>query len=355
MPTLVLHSVHEAAGAVFTRAGDSEISRHYGDPESEYCAVREGVGIADRSARGKLLVTGSDRARFLHGMVSNRVEGLGEGEGNYAALTDAQGHTLTDLWVHNRGDAFLLETEPGLQEKLYGSLDRYLIADDVKMEDVTASRAVLGLQGPGATELAAGVLEGFPGDLPEQHTAMCAFNGAEVAVTARTYTGEPGCDLWIGPEAAGALWKGLVEAGGRPVGFDALEVLRVEAGIARYGADIDERVMPLEAGLAHAVDFDKGCYIGQEAIAKMHFRGKPRRYLIGLQVESDTPPASGTPLLADDKAVGWVTSSVRSPTLGRVVALASIRRGFQEPGQAVSLEGETRAEVVALPFYGGVT
>lgn len=353
MPRLVLHDVHEAAGAIFSSLGDVEIPQNYGNPESEYCSVKEGVGIIERSARGKLNITGADRARFLQGMVTNRVEGLKFGEGNYAALTDAQGHTLTDLWVNNRGDSFLLETEPGYQEKLYHSLDRFLIADDVKIEDVTTSWVVLGIQGQDSKYLAEVVLDGLQKDLSEHHTAICKYNGVDVAVTSRTFTGELGYDFWVDPEGAKALWTSLVKAGGKPVGFEALEVLRVEAGMPRYGVDVDRRMMPLEARLIHVVDFNKGCYIGQEAIAKMHYRGKPRRYLIGLQIHNQTIPEMGTSVLVDGKSVGWVTSSVWSWSLDCVVALASIRRGFHQQGKIVTIEGneDIQAEIVSLPFY----
>jgi glycine cleavage system T protein len=350
MAKLALHPVHGAAGAVFVRVGGWEVPGHYGDPTLEYGAVREAVGVADRSARGKLRVTGSDRVRFLHGMMSNTVEGLSKREGNYATLTNPKGQTLTDVWVHNRGEDFLLETEPGFQEKLYTSLDRYLIADDVEMHDMTESLAVLGVLGPRAGEMLAGIVGDVPADLPEFHTVVRSFHGSEVAVVARSFAGEPGYDLWVAVEGSEALWRALEGAGGRPVGFEALEILRVEAGMPRYGADVDERVIPLEAGLYSAVDFEKGCFIGQEAIAKMHNLGKPRRYLVGLQVEADAPPAPGTPVCAEEKEIGRITSSLRSVALGRVIALASVRRGFQEPGQAVSLPGGVQAEVTELPF-----
>ena len=351
MADLLHHCIHQAAGAVFSQVAAWQAPESYGDPAGEYRAVREAVGITDRSARGKIRMTGSERVRFLNSMVSKKIEGLERGMGVYATVTDAQGHTLTDLWVHNRGEAFLLETEPGLQEKLYASLDRFLIADDVEMEDVTDAWAIVGVQGPKARELVSETIGAIATDLPEHHSIAVPFNGTEVVVVARTCTGEPGFDLWVTPERAGALWRVLAEAGGRPVGFSALEALRIEAGIARYGMDINEQVVPIEAGLYHAVDFDKGCYVGQEVIAKMHYRGKPRRYLVGLQIEGDTPPVPGTSIHAGEKEIGRITSSVRSPALDRVIALASVRRGFEQPGEKVLLEEGVRAEVVDLPFY----
>ena len=348
MAGLQLYAVHEAAGAVFMKEAGLDVPVRYGDVKTEYRAVREAAGITDRSARGTLRVTGADRVRFLHGMLTHTVQGLAVWAGNYAAMTTPQGHTLADVWVHNRAEEVLLETEPGLQQKLWDALDKFLIADDVTIEDATPQRAILGVQGLSAAALVSSVLGEIPVDLPEMHTVVRSWNGMEVAIVARSYTGLPGYDLWVSPDSAGALWDALVGGGCCPVGVEALEILRIEAGIPRYGSEVDERVMPLEAGMAHAVDFNKGCFIGQEALAKMQNLGKPRRYLVGIQVESDAAPVPGTDLLDGDRKAGWVTSSLRSETLGRTVAL--VRRGLETPGQVLSLADGTRTEVVALPF-----
>lgn len=350
MPTPLLHEIHEAAGASYARLGERIVPESYGDVEGEYWAVRRGVAISDHSARGKLQVTGSDRERFLNGMITRDVRGLGPSTSVYAAATDAQGHTLADMWVHAREDTFILETEPGLEEGLRTSLDRYLIADDVELEIVTEGWAVLGLWGPQAAPLITEHVAGIPADLPANHSHTASCCGKDVAIVARPHRGEPGYDLWLEPGGAATLWRMLVEAGARPVGAAPLEVLRVEAGIPRYGAEITEQVTPLEVGLTHAVDFSKGCYIGQEVIAKMHHRGKPRRHLVGLRIDADTPPDPGTPITAEDKGIGQVTSSVRSPGLSRTIGLALIRRGFEEPGRIVALESGTTAEIAPLPF-----
>jgi aminomethyltransferase len=339
-----------AAGAVFEQIRGMEAAAHYGDTASEYASVREAAGLVDRSHRGHLLVTGSDRARFLHGMLSNTVEGLETGAGNYATMTTPRGQTLTDVWVYRRAEGFLLETEPGLQGKLMASLDRYLVADDVDIEDVTGAEATLGVHGPGSRLLIARVLGEVPVDLADCHTVLRSLGGADVSVTARGYTGERGYDLRIVAVMARRLWSALTTAGARPVGDRALEALRIEAGIPRYGVDVDERVVPLEAGLDHAVDFAKGCFIGQETIAKMHNLGKPRRYLVGLRLDTETVPSAETPLRDGERQIGWITSGLYSPALRRVVSLASVRRGFERPGRMLSVDGGGRAEVVELPF-----
>ena len=349
-PMLVLHEMHQAVGASFVHRGGRPVPEGYGDVEEEYWTLRQGVGIADHSARGKLLVTGTDRERFLNGMITRDVRRLGPSTGVYATATDAQGHTLADLWVHVRADAFILETEPGLEEKLHAGLDRFLIADDVEMKVATEDWAVLGLRGPKAAPLITEHVAGLPADLAANHSHAASCCGKDVVIVARPHNGEPGYELWLEPGSAAALWRDFVGAGARPVGSDALEVLRVEAGIPRYGAEITEQVTPLEAGLAHAVDFSKGCYIGQEVIAKMHHRGKPRRHLAGLLLDADTPTDPGMPITAEGKSIGQVTSCVRSPGLSQTIGLALIRRGFEEPGRIVALESGTSAEIVPLPF-----
>ncbi len=351
MTISALRAAKLAAGAVFERIDGTETAAHYGDAASEYASVREAAGLVDRCDRGHLFVTGTDRARFLHGMLSNTVEGLAAGEGNYATMTTPRGQTLTDVWVYRNAEGFLLETEPGLQVKLMASLDKYLIADDVDIKDVTGELAILGVHGPGARALIVPLVGDVPTGLADCHTVVHMMDGVDVSVTARSYTGEPGYDLRVMADKAPRLWNALMSAGARPIGFQAMEALRIESGIPRYGADVDERVVPLEAGLHHAVDFTKGCFIGQETIAKMQNLGKPRRYLVGLRLETEKVPPAETPLRDGEKQVGWITSSIRSPATGRTVSLASVRRGYEQPGRSLSVDGEGRAEVVELPFF----
>lgn len=314
------------------------------DMEIQYQSVRENAGIFNRSKRGKVRAEGADCLRFLHGMVTNTVETLAENEGNYAAVVSARGQTLLDVWVHRLQDCIYMETEPGLTAKLIETLDRYLIADDVTLSDESDIWSIWGVQGPRANELVNRVVGRVPADLPEHHTMIREFEGTPIWVTTRSYTGEPGYDLRIAQNDS--LQRALVKAGGTPIGSRVGEILRVESGIPRYGAEIDESVTPLEAGLDRAVDFDKGCYIGQEVIAKMHFRGRPRRYLTGL---IGNTPVCGN-ITVNDKTVGRVTTCVKSLHLNRVIALAIIRRGYHEAGQRVLLDDGSEAEVVNLPF-----
>ena len=343
---LPLRDRHANLGADFVMVNGWEVPNHYGDIDAEYQAVKDRVGLFDRSNRGKVRAVGGDCLRFLHGMVTNTVEGLAENEGNYSTVTSVKGQILLDVWVHRLPDCVWLETEPGHAQKLIETLDRYLIADDVTLSDESDAWSILGVQGPQAHDLICRVLGDVPGDLSEHHTVERRVNDMPVWVTARSFTGEQGYDLRI--EQVDVLWQALYEAGATPVGWQAQETLRIEAGLPRYGAEIDEAVVPIEAGLMHVVDFDKGCYIGQEVIAKMHFRGKPRRYLVGLLVDGDDS-VSGQ-ITVEGKVVGRVTSCVKSRALDRMIALAILRRGYHEPGQKVVLDSGLAAKVAELPF-----
>lgn len=344
-----LRALQIKAGAVFNEIDGHEVPIHYGDSALEYQAVKMGVGIVDYSGRGKLRLTGKDRTRFLHGMITNTVEGLAEGAGNHAAITTVLGQTLLDLWVHNLGEYLWLETEQGFQTKLCEALNRYLIADDVVIADETDDWVILGIVGAAATETVNMVLGLVVAALPEHHTITGVWSNTPIWVTRRSFLGVDGFGVRVSASEGSQLWQALIDAGSTPVGRQAQEVVRVEAGIPRCGVEIDESVAPLEAGMPDTVDFNKGCYIGQEVIAKMHFRGKPRRYLVGLAVEGEQVLASGTEVFVEDKAVGRMTSCVYSPALNGVIALAIMRRGRHEVGQPVRM-GEVRGQIVALPF-----
>jgi folate-binding protein YgfZ len=351
MNSLHLHQTHQASGALFVEEGGWNVPASYGDVDGEYQAVREAAGVLDRSHRGVLVAGGEDRKEFLGGMLSNRVAGMEEGEGNHTTMSDPQGHTLADAWLSDRGDVIVLETEPGLQSKLHDSLDRFLITEDVTLEDATGRWAIIGVHGPSASSILSGVLSvAPPEDLPEGHCFRGQAATLEVTVVARNYTGETGWDLWCSPESVVDVWEAIRGAGARPIGSLAADTLRVEAGVPRYGVDFGEEVMVLEAGLEITVDFGKGCFIGQEAIGKMRHLGKPRRTLVGIQVDDGEPPAPGSSLVNGEKEAGIVKTSVRSPILKQTIALASVRRGYEEVGTTLLLPDGRQAKVCALPF-----
>jgi folate-binding protein YgfZ len=349
---LALHDTHREQGAIFGERWGWVLPVHYGDPDGEYRAVRERAGVVDRSMLGKATVTGRDRQAFLQGMLSNDVKALVSGQGAGAAFLDAHGKVMALLAVYALDDRLLLELPPGLTDKTLGTIDHFLISEKAYFEAADEAFAVLAVQGPGARDLLSG-LAGRSLDLaPYQHVEV-GVAGAPVRVIHRREAGVPGFHCWTVALHGAALWRALVDAGARPVGMQALDALRVEAGVAWYGEDVDETVILPETRLEHLVSYNKGCYIGQEVVARVKYRGHVNRALSGLVLDGDGVPSRGARVVAEGKEIGRITSAVRSPALGRPIALGYVRREHFEPGSVVGVEdgGAVRpARVAALPF-----
>jgi aminomethyltransferase len=256
------------------------------------------------------------------------------------------------LDVYCQDDRLLLVLPSGLTEKTLQQLDHFLISEKAYFEAADEAVAILAVQGPAAPALLA-ALAGRALDLdPFQH-AEVSIAGGPVRIANRREAGVPGYHCWTIALHAPALWQALVEAGARPAGVDALDAHRVEAGVPWYGIDVDETVILPETRLEQLVSYNKGCYIGQEVVARVKYRGHVNRALTGLALDGDRLPAPGARVVAADKDVGRITSSVRSPALGRPIALGYVRREHWEPGTAVSVvdgAGELAARVHALPF-----
>jgi folate-binding protein YgfZ len=296
---------------------------------SEYRVLTEGCGLVDRAGRGRLALTGADRRTFLHGQITSDVEGLEPGHGQYAALLTHKGKMLTDLRVLDLGDELLLSCErTGLQE-LFNMIRRY------KLE-----MGELSLIGPDARRVAGAAELG-----PEEHDNLRTEIGGHAVVLVAT---DLGVDVFCAADDTDGVRAALIAAGATEVGEAAAELVRVESGRPRYGADIDESVIPQEAGLNdRAVSFTKGCYVGQETVARLFYRGKPNRHLRGLRLSAAVEP--GTPLRLGEKEVGRVTSVAVSPVHG-TIGLALLRREA-EPGSTLDAgDGDASAAVVELPF-----
>ncbi|HTS80955.1 MAG TPA: glycine cleavage T C-terminal barrel domain-containing protein [Myxococcaceae bacterium] len=345
MVPLLLHSRHAALGATFGELkGREVVERTSGHDEDR--ALRTGAGLFDASAREVVRVTGPDRVSFLQGMVTQDVEGLPEGSVADAALLTARGAMVADARVVKRADDLLLLTEPGYGPVVLAALERYLISEDAELSDATASFGQLSLVGPGGEALASRVL----GLGPPSVAALRAFDAAGVTGWALPQGLQlPGVDLLLPVDALGGVFDRLREGGATPVGLAALEVLRVEQGTPRFGADMDERTIPLEANLQRALHYQKGCYIGQEVIARATFRGHVNRHLVGLRF-AGAPPPPRTELFTGDRRVGWVTSALQSPRLGPI-GLGYVHRDVDAPGTELGLAaGGGKATVAALPF-----
>ncbi len=352
----VLEAALRAAGAQFASVGGCLLPERFTNVADEVQAVRSNAGVIDRIDRGWLAARGADARRFLHGMVSNEVQALAPGDGRYTLQLDAHGHILTDLCVLALEDHLLLDTDWSLKDKLRASLERYLIADDVVLADRSDELAALDVHGPraGALLRAAGA-DTLP-DVELAHREV-RLGDAPVRLVRLSETGEEGFRLLFTVEHAQNVWDALAaqqeRVRWRPIGHAALNVLRVEAGRPRYGADMDERTLAPEAGIEQrAISYTKGCYIGQETVERIRSRGHVNRRLAGLLLETSALPAPGTRLRYGSKEVGWLTTAVASPTLSRTIALGYLRREHLKPGTRLELEGGGAAEVTELPFVG---
>jgi tRNA-modifying protein YgfZ len=307
--------------------------------DAQYRQLREECGLLDRSARGKLLFKGPEAAEYLQGQLTNDIEALAPGDGCYAALLDRKGHMQADMRVLRLADGEVsVDTEAEALAVARRHLEMYKVGREVEVEDVTEARALLSLIGPRSAELS-----GAP-PLPEHASKPLRVDGIECLAVGTKL----GIDLFASAADGEQLRSALAEAGAVEVSPGAVEILRIEVGTPRFGAEMDSATMPAEAGIVEtAVNFEKGCYIGQETVARLHYRGKPNRHLRGLRLSA--PVAPGATLLAGEKEVGRVGGSCVSPAHGPI-ALAILRREA-EPGAelAVGEDGVT-AQVVDLPF-----
>jgi len=307
--------------------------------DAQYRQLREECGVLDRSARGKLLVTGPEAAEYLQGQLTNDVEALAPGEGCYAALLDRKGHMQADMRVLRVApEEIWIDTEPEALEAARRHLQTYKIGREVEVVDVSAERALLSLIGPRSPEVAT------TPPLSPHRCAQVTAHGVECLAAGTS----DGIDLAPAAPDAGRLRQALLAAGAPEVVEETAEILRIEAGTPRFGAEMGPQTMPAEAGIVEAaVNFEKGCYIGQEPVARLHYKGRPNRRLRGLRLSA--PSAAGEALRLGEKEVGSIGSSCLSPALGPI-GLAIVRREA-EPGDelAVGEDGVT-ARVVDLPF-----
>jgi folate-binding protein YgfZ len=354
MEPLSLHFLHEQAGAHFLEVNGREAVADYGDMDAEYRAARQAVALHDATYRETLRITGEDRSSFLHGMVTQEVKGLAVGAATYAAMITVKGAMVADARILRREADLLLDLEPGMGAKVREFLEKHLISEDAELHEATSGLGVLRLLGPRTAELL-GVASGSPfSPLPQDATRAAILAGQEVLGVGSTRLEPHGVDLLVPRTGLEAVWKALVAAGTplglKLLGWRAQETLRVEAGVPRYGQDMGDTTIPLEANLTNAISYNKGCYIGQEVIARATFRGHMNRKLAGLLLGT-TEAAPGTELKKDGKKVGWVTSVVRSPRKGQTVALGYVHRDHLEPGAVLTVgEGPAEATVSALPF-----
>lgn len=361
MLALALHEFHARHGAVFTAVNGCEVVARYSDPPVEHTALRRAAAFFDLSCRGRLCVLGADRERFLNGQVTNDVKTLGTGQGCYAAIVNAKGRMESDAFIYRLPDEFLLDFEPGISTALIYRLERYVISDDVRIADAAPHYGLLSVQGPRAAAVVTALgLDVKPPAAPLTMVSAKDDRLGEIYLANQPRVGQPGFDLFVPMaaqvKAAETLLAAVKTVGGCAAGWDALEMARIEMGIPRFGADMDATNLPPEAGLEdRAISYTKGCYIGQEVIARVRTYGQVTRRLCGLRLADDLPrlPTRGNPLFKEGREVGFVTSAVRSPVLNANIALGYVRRECNEVGTELTLRaafGDSPARIVPLPF-----
>lgn len=299
-------------------------------------ALLKGAGLLDLSSRGRIRVTGEDRARLLHAMTTNHVEQMKPGDGIYVFFLNAQGRILADAVLLCFEDHFLLDTDPQTRQPVFEHLDRYIIADDVTLTDITEETFSLGIEGPKAIEVAARC------GLPAPHHRFSHLKSGDLSVTAVSSTGSHGVRLYGAGPSKNETIATMEGAGAIAATPEDAEAVRIENFVPKYGCEITEHTLPQETQQMHAMHFQKGCYIGQEIVERIRSRGHVNRQLMGFRIEpAAAPPPAGTKLMLEGKPAGEVTSSTSSN--GAVFGLAYIRVPGARSGAMAEIDGHAAA------------
>ena len=313
----------EHSGAVGVTAPDCS------DTRAEFQALLVSCGVYDLRGRAKIAVTGGDRVRWLNGMATNNIRDLAPGHGVYAFLLNAQGRIQADLYVFQRGESLLVDTELRQRDKILQLFDHYIIADDVEIADISDKLAALGLTGPESRRVLERAGIAVP-DLARLQFADVAWQQKTVTLLRSGEEARESWQIWIASENAGEFWDALIKAGARPIGTTALNLFRISRGIPQFGVDIRERDLPQETGQTRALNFTKGCYLGQEIVERIRSRGAVHRQFTAFVAEGALPEPGAKILTAeeDEKEVGEITSSAILPLPGgdRAISLGYLRR-----------------------------
>ncbi|MGH7205090.1 MAG: aminomethyltransferase family protein [Nitrospiraceae bacterium] len=355
-----LREQHLKLGAVFADSAGWDIPTHYGDPVAEHTAVRNGVGMADLSHRGKIRVTGEDRVKWLQSVISNDILPLTTGQGLYSSFLTHKGKMLSYFRVYALPDSLFIEDVGEIGETTFQALRKFLLyGTKAKMENCAETWGLLLISGPKAGAL---IHTAFGTDISglKPLSFVTQEIGGQPALLIRTEeTGETDIEILIPADGLASAWERLWSVGAptglKPFGTQMRETLRIEAGLPRAGADLTEEIVPPEANLeGKAFSLTKGCYPGQEVVARMDTYGSVRRHLVGLVLQDTVLPPKGAKLFSDQREVGWISSATHSPLLNKVIAFGFPLRDFTHPDTALLVEIEGKrydTTVHALPFY----
>ncbi|HEV2299352.1 MAG TPA: glycine cleavage T C-terminal barrel domain-containing protein [Candidatus Acidoferrales bacterium] len=348
-----LRTEHEKLGATMAEFFGCNLPAHYGDPGREYKFARETAGLVDKNYRSLLSLTGADRVRYLNAMLTNDIRGLAPGQGTISLLLNPQGRILAEVETLALPDRLLCVSHAMIRERLVSTLEKFIIMDDVTLDDITDRMGTLALEGA-ATPALVRELCGLDLDsLPELGHAEAKVSEIACRIVHRTPGGVPAAEFIVERQHLLALWNLLLEKtrqhGGGPVGYDALNILRLEAGIPWYSYDFDENQIPHQAALeATHINFTKGCYTGQEIVERVRSQGNVQRRRVMLRFSGDVIPPRGEPLFAGGAEVGFVTRAARSPKFASVIGMGYVRREQIEPGSKVTWKGG-EATVIESP------
>jgi folate-binding protein YgfZ len=322
----------------------------FGNPQAEWAELRFGCGVYDLGYRAKISLTGADRVRWLNGMVTNNIRDLAADRGVYAFLLNPQGHILGDLYSYNRGDSILIDTDRSQLEKILATFDHYIIMDDVEVKNLSDELTALGITGPKARAVLSKAGIAVPERQPLQAVeATC--DCVKCTVVRGQDSETESYELWLLPSEVRKTWDALLAAGASPVGFEAIELQRIVCGVPLYGVDIRERDLPQETEQERALNFNKGCYVGQEIIERIRSRGAVHRKFSGFIADGVAAIPPGNKIVAGEKEVGEITSVAALDLRGvkKTVALGYLRREVSTPGREVVIAG-VKAIVASLPI-----
>ena len=326
----------------------------FGDWWEEYRFARETVGLVDKNYRSYISLTGPDRVRYLNAILTNNIKDLAPGRGILALLLNPQGHIVGEIETHTEAERLFCISYAMSRDTLVSALQKYIIMDDVTLEDDTGKYATLGLEGPRAAAVTKELTLVDLGEMAELESRQAPLGQISCHVLRRSAGREPGAEFLVERAHLPTLWRALEAAarkdGGGPMGYTALNALRLEQGVPWFGYDFGEKQIPQEAGLENShLSFTKGCYTGQEIVERVRSRGQVNRLRTLLKFDGETPPASGAGLLAEGKDIGYVTRSAYSPALGCAIAMGYVRRENSTVGDRLDCGG-VAATIIEPPL-----
>ncbi len=352
-----LREQQEKAGAKLALYFDCLLPESFTDLASEYRLARESVAVIDTNYHAFFYLDGPDRVRYLNAVLTNNIKDLAAGQGNVSLLLNPQGHILAEVEAYALAARLLAVTHTMVRERTFATFDKFIIMDDVTLDDASERTGSLALEGPQAAR----VLQSLCGmdleSMEDRAHGEASVNSIPCRVVRRSFFGGVGEELTADRSQIAVLWQALLEAarahGGGPIGYAALNALRLEAGIPWFGYDFDDKVIPHEAALESShISYTKGCYTGQEIVERVHSRGHVNRRRVGLQFTGGGVPERGEKLLADGQEVGFVTSAASSPVAaGRAIGMGYVRREHNSPGSRLRWK-QGEAEVIELPVAG---